>query len=137
MQAVHEMLLQSWSPTPGRRDGEIIRIFPAMPWRWHEASFDDLRAEGGWRVSARRENDATTRLKISATRNGLLRIRDNFNGRTPKWNHAGVEKAGDNFVVALKAGESLVAELEKPESFPPAPDNLASPVKIIKNGTVK
>ena len=33
--AVHEMLLQSWSPTPGKRDTEVIRIFPAMPWRWH------------------------------------------------------------------------------------------------------
>ena len=47
MQAVQEMLLQSWSPTPGNRDTEVIRIFPAMPWRWHDVSFIDLRAEGG------------------------------------------------------------------------------------------
>ena len=30
-QAVQEMLLQSWSPTPGQRDTEIIRVFPATP----------------------------------------------------------------------------------------------------------
>ncbi len=29
MHAVHEMLLQSWSATPGQRDTEVIRIFPA------------------------------------------------------------------------------------------------------------
>lgn len=132
MQAVHEMLLQSWSPTPGWRESEIIRLFPATPWRWHDGSFDDLRAEGGWRVSARRENNATTWFKIFATRNGLLHLRDNFGGRTLKWNRTGVKKSGDNFEVALKAGESLEAELEKPETFPPAPDNLALPVKIKK-----
>ncbi len=49
-QAIHEMLLQSW--------GGAIRVFPAMPARWREAAFEDLRAEGGYRVSARRENGA-------------------------------------------------------------------------------
>ena len=37
-QAVHEMLLQSF--------GGVVRLFPATPWRWHEARFSDLRAEG-------------------------------------------------------------------------------------------
>ena len=65
MHAVHEMLLQSWSPTPGQRDTEVIRIFPATPARWHDASFDDLRAEGGYLVSARRENGVTTWFRIT------------------------------------------------------------------------
>ena len=54
MHAIHEMLLQSWSPTPGRRNTEVVRIFPAAPWRWHDTSFTNLRAEGGYSVSARR-----------------------------------------------------------------------------------
>ena len=78
MQAVQEMLLQSWSPTPGERDTEILRIFPATPWRWHEASFTDLRAEGGCRVSARRENNATTWFRIVAGKDGEVRVRYPF-----------------------------------------------------------
>ena len=74
LQAVHEMLLQSWSPTPGQRDTEVLRIFPATPWRWHDAEFNDLRAEGGHRVSARRENNATTWFRIVAGKDGEIRI---------------------------------------------------------------
>ena len=69
-QAVQEMLLQSWSPTPGQRDTEIIRVFPATPARWHDVAFTDLRAEGGHKVSARRENNATTWLRIVAGKDG-------------------------------------------------------------------
>lgn len=132
MEAVHEMLLQSWSPTPGQRGTEVVRIFPSTPWRWHDASFENLRAEGGWVVSARRENNTTTWFKITATHSGTLRIRDNFGGREPKWNLAGVTTAGDNFEIKLKAGQSLAAELAKPETFPPAPANVAVPVVINK-----
>jgi alpha-L-fucosidase 2 len=130
MQAVHEMLLQSWSPLPGLRDTGVVRIFPAMPWRWHDASFENLRAEGGWVVSARRENNATTWFKITATHSGVLRIRDNFGGREPNWSVAGVTKTGDNFEIKLKAGEQLEARFARPGTIPPAPDNLAAPVKI-------
>jgi alpha-L-fucosidase 2 len=131
MEAVHEMLLQSWSPAPGKRDTEIIRIFPATPWRWHEASFADLRAGGGWMVSARRENNATTWFKITATRAGVLRVRDNFGGREPQWNRGGVAKIGDDYELKLKSGESLEAAFPKPETIPPAPDNVAEPVVIL------
>ena len=71
MEAVHEMLLQSWSASPGTGEVGVIRLFPATPWRWHSAAFEDLRAEGGHRVSARRENNATTWFKIVAGRDGL------------------------------------------------------------------
>jgi alpha-L-fucosidase 2 len=128
--AVHEMLLQSWSSTPGQRDTEVIRIFPATPWRWHEVSFDDLRAEGGHKVSARRENNATTWLRVVAGREGPVRIRDNFGGRAPRWNRAGVTRAGENLVISLKSGESIEAVLDMPSRVPPAPLDLAAPVVI-------
>jgi alpha-L-fucosidase 2 len=117
--AVHEMLLQSWSPTPGKRDTEVIRIFPATPWRWHDASFEDLRAEGGHRVSAKRENNATTWFRLVAGKDGVVRIRDNFDGRAPKWNRRSVKKAGENFEIVLKRGETLEATLPKPKEIPP------------------
>jgi alpha-L-fucosidase 2 len=130
MQAVHEMLLQSWSATPGKRGTEVIRIFPATAWRWHNVSFTDLRAEGGHRVSAKRENNATTWCRITAGKDGTVRIRDNFGGRAPKWSPAAVNvrKSGDNFEVHLKRGESLEATFTRPSTFPAAPAGAAEPL---------
>jgi alpha-L-fucosidase 2 len=132
-QAVQEMLLQSWSATPGQRDTEMLRLFPATPWRWHDASFEDLRAEGGHRVSARRENNATTWFRIVAGKDGIVRIRDNFDGHTPQWSREGVRKMGDHFEVSLRKGESITGILSRPGEIPPAPDNVAAPVVIHKS----
>jgi len=101
-QAIHEMLLQSW--------GGVIRVFPAVPARWSRAAFDDLRAEGGYRVSARRRNGATTWLKVTASRDGLVKIRDNFSGRLA-WNRP-AEKAGNDWQFRLKAGEAVEAKVK-------------------------
>ncbi len=106
-QAVHEMLLQSWSPSPGRPDTEVIRVFPALPKAWADASFDDLRAEGGHRVSARREKGTTTWVRVTAGHDGVVRIRDSFGSRTVRWNRAGVARVGGNFEVTLKRGETI------------------------------
>ena len=130
MEAVHEMLLQSWSANPGTRDAGVIRLFPATPWRWHNASFEDLRAEGGHRVSARRENNATTWFRIVAGRDGLIRIRDNFGGRVPHWNRGGVSKVNGNFEVQCKAGAAIEATLPLLKEIPPAPANVAVPVEV-------
>jgi alpha-L-fucosidase 2 len=124
-QAVQEMLLQSWSPTPGKCDTEIIRIFPSTPWRWHEASFRDLRAEGGHRVSAMRENNATTWFHIELGKSGVIRIRDNFGGRTPPWTVKGVRKIGENFDVSLPKGQTIEAILARPANIADAPANVA------------
>jgi alpha-L-fucosidase 2 len=75
MNAVHEMLLQSWSPQPGRPDTEVIRIFPACPEAWPDAEFADLRAEGGHRVSARRRSGRLEWLRIVPGRDGVLPVR--------------------------------------------------------------
>jgi alpha-L-fucosidase 2 len=121
--AVHEMLLQSWSPRPGSAGWGwgTIRIFPAMPWRWHDAAFTDLAAEGGRRVSARRENNATTWFRVTVGREGELRIRDNFGGRTPQWSRPVAKKIGGDFLFNLKAGDFVEATLPKPAAVPRAP----------------
>ncbi len=121
--AVHEMLLQSWDAYPGTGEWGPIRVFPAMPWRWHDAAFTDLVAEGGHKVSARRENNATTWLRVVAGRAGELRIRDNFGGRTPAWSKGGVKKSGEDFVFTVKPGDVIEATLPKPAAPPPAPAN--------------
>ena len=130
MNAVHEMLLQSWSPTPGRRDTEVVRVFPAVPWRWHRASFRDLRGEGNLRVSAKRENNATTWLSLTAGRATTVRLWDNFEGRTPVWSRTWVSKVGDNFVIELGKGETISATFEAPTRIPDRPADAAEPISV-------
>jgi alpha-L-fucosidase 2 len=98
-EAVHEMLLQSW--------GGRIRVFPAMPKAWADASFDRLRAEGAFLVSAVRSAGKTTSVRIEAARAGTLRLRDPFAGRPAQWNRGGVTRNGDDWTVALAPGETL------------------------------
>ncbi len=50
-QAIHDMVLQSW--------GGVLRIFPAIPVAWKQLTFRDLRAEGAFLVSSRREGGRT------------------------------------------------------------------------------
>jgi len=136
MQAIHEMLLQSWNNTPGSGDPGVIRLFPATGWRWHDASFADLRAEGGHKVSAIRQNNSTTWFRIVAGRDGLVKIRDNFGGRAPSWNRGGVTKAGTDFQISLLRGELIEATLDKPADVPPAPPDVAVPVVIAPPTTI-
>ena len=56
--ATMDLLLQSW--------GRKIRIFPAVPEEWKEATFRDLRAEGGFLVSAARHNGQTAWVRIQS-----------------------------------------------------------------------
>ncbi|MCC8071973.1 MAG: hypothetical protein LIO90_09255 [Bacteroidales bacterium] len=64
---VQEMLLQSHA---GR-----VEVFPAIPAEWRTAvSFDNLRAMGGFLVSATMEEGRVTRLSILSERGGELRL---------------------------------------------------------------
>jgi alpha-L-fucosidase 2 len=66
-QAVHEMLLQSW-------DGQI-RVFPAVPARWQDASFHHLRAEGAFLVSAVRRGGRNVWVQVHSEQGEPARLR--------------------------------------------------------------
>jgi len=76
MQAVHEMLIQSW--------GGTIRVFPAVSDRWANVEFQGLRAEGGFSVSATRMGGQTVKVEVEASRGGAMRMRDPF-GAEGEW----------------------------------------------------
>lgn len=61
-----DMMLQSW--------GNTIRIFPSMPAEWQDAVFYNLRAEGGFLISAKREKGKTTWVKIKSLNGEPLQI---------------------------------------------------------------
>ena len=60
------MLLQSQEP--------LIRIFPAIPDNWQDASFADLRAEGAFLVSANRKQMQTALVVIKSEKGGTTII---------------------------------------------------------------
>ncbi|WP_316790808.1 glycosyl hydrolase family 95 catalytic domain-containing protein [Pedobacter frigoris] len=64
--SIQEMLLQSW--------GGKIRVFPAIPSKWQDVSFDKLRAEGAFLVSAKRIQGKTVFIKIFSTKGGKCKI---------------------------------------------------------------
>ncbi len=65
---LQEMLLQSHTG--------IIRVFPAIPASWKEGSFDNLRAEGAFLVSASLTNGKVSRIEIKAEKDGTCRVAD-------------------------------------------------------------
>ncbi len=107
MEAVHEMLLQSWSPSPGAGEWGTIRIFPAMPAAWKDASFQDLRAEGGHLISAERRGGICRMVRITAGNDGEIHLRDPFGGKAATWNRTDIVRNGEELVVALRKGEVL------------------------------
>jgi len=98
-QAIHEMLLQSW--------GGVLRIFPSVPEKWKDLSFEKLRAEGGFIVSAEMQAGKTIKLEVVATANQVLRIRKTPANAALRWNRE-LDLQGNDLVIKLNAGERLI-----------------------------
>ena len=64
---IQEMLLQSYA-------GQI-EIFPAIPQKWLQASFKDLRAEGAFLVSAQKNNGLVSAIEIKAEKGGKAKVK--------------------------------------------------------------
>lgn len=65
---IQEMLLQSHTG--------VIRIFPAIPEKWDNVSFDNLRAQGAFLVSANKENGKITNFSITSEKGGEAKYLD-------------------------------------------------------------
>ena len=109
--ATQELLIQSWGLNDYATD--MIRLFPGVAKAWPEARFENLRAEGGYTVSAVWKEGATRAFKITADRERSLQLR--YKGavsdsiRTTQgsvWQHA-KKNEWQVIRVCLKAGESL------------------------------
>ncbi len=66
-QGVHELLLQS--------KAGYIEVFPAVPQSWNNVSFNSLRSEGAFLISAKKENGVSTQVKVFSEQGGKLRIK--------------------------------------------------------------
>jgi alpha-L-fucosidase 2 len=111
MNAIHEMLLQSWSPSPGVLGSEVIRVFPAIPKTWDTVSFRDLRSEGGYTVSASRTEGRQV-IEIKVSQDGVLRVQNNYSGEW-KWNREDVRLKGRVWEVQVKSGDVVQAGISR------------------------
>ncbi|MEJ7585965.1 MAG: glycoside hydrolase family 95-like protein [Ferruginibacter sp.] len=66
-QAIHEMMIQS--------SHGYIEIFPAIPVSWKNVSFNTLRTEGAFLVSAKKENGNILEVTITAEAGGLMQLK--------------------------------------------------------------
>ena len=80
---VSELLLQSV--------GDIIRVFPAWP-KQHDAKFANLRAQGGFLVSAEQKAGTVTKLEIVSTAGGKLRLLNPWTGKITEQDTKPAEK---------------------------------------------
>ncbi|MGD9418712.1 MAG: glycosyl hydrolase family 95 catalytic domain-containing protein [Verrucomicrobiota bacterium JB025] len=64
--AMQEMLLQSW--------GGRLRVFPAVPEAWPDVQFHQLRGEGAFLVSARRERGKTQWCRVRSEAGGTVQV---------------------------------------------------------------
>lgn len=97
--AITEMLLQGW--------GNVLRVFPAIPDGWKTCSFNKLRAEGGWIVSASREEGKLKWVSISSeSEEHSCKI------YLPEWKKVYVVEGKKNCVKKLEGGY-YVLNIEK------------------------
>ena len=102
--SITELLLQGW--------GDKIRVFPAVPDKWQTCAFENLLAQGGFKVSASRENGKTAWVAIEslAGEKCIVKIPGWESAiQTSKGRKISVEKlTTGEFELDLKAGEKVV-----------------------------
>lgn len=86
--AIQEMLLQSHTG--------VIKVFPALPTSWKEASFRNLRAMGAFLVSASYVNGEVVSITVTSEKGGRMRLYNPFISEV-------IEKM-------MKPGETMVLE---------------------------
>ena len=104
MEAVHDMLVQSW--------GERVRVFPAVSKDWADVSFENLRTQGGFKVSAARKGGQTASVTVTATVDLELRMQNPFGDREFEAN-VPYKLSGDEIRCALKAGQMVELEVSQ------------------------
>ncbi|MCK0156287.1 hypothetical protein MWU65_03795 [Cellulophaga sp. F20128] len=67
---IQEMLIQSHTG--------IVKLFPAIPKNWKEVSFQQLRTEGAFLISAKKEKGSTTFVQILSEKGGTIKLENPF-----------------------------------------------------------
>ena len=96
---IAEMLLQSHNGT--------IQLLPALPLAWPQGSFTGLCARGGFEIDLAWQDRNPVAVRIKATVNKTLRLRDPLPGEEMEWNLENVVHQDGAYMVKMKAGDVL------------------------------
>ncbi|TKG89415.1 hypothetical protein EYV94_25680 [Puteibacter caeruleilacunae] len=97
--AIQEMLIQSHTG--------IVKLFPAVPNSWQDASFKDLRAMGAFLISSELKGGEVTVVEITSEMGGQIVLKNPFKGMKFKAT-AAYRTADSNIIISLKKGEKIV-----------------------------
>ncbi|MDH7461735.1 hypothetical protein QEG73_10615 [Chitinophagaceae bacterium 26-R-25] len=99
--SIQELLLQSW--------GDKIRVFPAVPSSWKNLSFENLRTEGAFLISAVRKDGETKWVRIKSLAGQPCIIHPAINGKLQVKGKAQLKALSNgDYSLQLKKGEEVV-----------------------------
>ena len=100
---IQEMLIQSHTGT--------VKLFPAIPKDWNDVSFQQLRTEGAFLISARKEKGSTTLVKIVSEKGGILKLENPFTSKNLEINGSeNYEWIGTVLVVETKPNTTITIQ---------------------------
>ena len=108
-ESTHDMILQSWTDPLADGMKSVIRVFPAVPTTWSDVAFRDLRAEGGFLVSAARKNGSTQWIEIESLAGEPCVLQTDIPGELTASNGVAIEQVREGrWSIALGKGGSVV-----------------------------
>ncbi|QFU88132.1 glycoside hydrolase family 95-like protein [Amycolatopsis sp. YIM 10] len=104
-QSLHDMLCQSW--------GGVVRLFPALPPSWADATIHNFRTEGAFLLSASRQQGSTRWLRVHSEAGAPCVLRPGVTGELAVSDERGKPRnfkdlGGGTIEVELKRGEEAV-----------------------------
>jgi hypothetical protein len=101
VESIDYLLLQSW--------GGVIRIFPAVPGRWHDVAFQDLRTEGAFLVSGTIHKGVVSGVRVRSEAGKPCVVRNPWAGkdlqvREVTGQPVATERSGNNYSFPTVAG---------------------------------
>ncbi|WP_159020756.1 glycosyl hydrolase family 95 catalytic domain-containing protein [Algibacter sp. L3A6] len=106
--SLHDMMLQSW--------GDKINVFPASPKKWKDVSFHNLRTQGAFLVSAKKEKGITEFVSVTSLKGNKCNVQVDI--KNPKFYINGKRISVDKeingtYIVDLKKNESVMITSKK------------------------
>lgn len=119
--SLQELFLQSW--------GGKIRVFPAVPENWAQASFINFRAEGAFLVSASRYKGKTVFIQIESEKGGECRVQTYMNtdnlrvqqAKGAKTDFSVIDKAKGLISISTRKGDIIQLTDETLDTIIPKP----------------
>ena len=96
---IQEMLIQS--------NTGVVEIFPAIPESWKDASFNSLRTEGAFIISAEKQKGKVIIVDIRSEKGGIIRIKNPFENNDFITHTKGI-KSDDVIVIEMKEGQNVI-----------------------------